>query len=498
MIGDPTTTERLLVGGWAQNPRLFLREALESPEPWDRQAEIADSIVANRTTNVVTGHAVGKDWICGRLALWWLYTQKDSIVVTTAPKELQVRTILWGEIRAAFQAAPVALGGELNPVSPELKIGPRWYAIGLTARDPNAFAGFHGLRVLLIRDEAAGILPLLWEAGKGVTSGDDDRILNIGNPVCGPVHPFAKEAAMQDEPGVRRTIWIRSTETPNYVQARTVIPGLASRAFVKDIADVYGTDSVVYGARVLARFPGGAADGLISLEHLALARERANAGVKPADGDVVRLGCDVARFGDDLTRICANRGPIAWQTPESPLSKMDNVAVAEACASAAHRTKAASIAIDGGGLGSGPIDILRAWKKAGITPAGTPVNPNLQIIEVQFGAKASEPERWKDVRTELWWRMRDWFIERGALDPDQTLEEELLAPRYEQKGTWIQMEPKDEFKKRLGMRSPDYADALALSIAGHVGRQSHFTKIDLKAPNEEARRSFLAEYRARR
>lgn len=498
MIGDPTKTERLLVGGWASDPVLFMREALGSPEPWARQAEIPASVVANRTTNVVTGHAIGKDWIAARIALWWLFTGPDSIVVTTAPKESQVRTVLWGEIRAAYHAAPVQLGGEINPVSAELKIGPKWYAIGVTARDPNAFAGYRSRRILLIRDEAAGISPILWEAGDALAAGYEDRVLNIGNPICGPVHPFAKVAALRDEEGKRKTIWIRSTETPNFVTGRTIIPGLAGRALEEDVAAVYGRDSIVYGARILARFPGGAADGLISLEHLAMARERHAAGVKPADGDLTRLGCDVARFGDDLTRIYATRGPIAWECPESPMSKMDGAAVAEALASAAHRTRAASVAIDGGGLGAGPIDILRAWKRAGQTPAGTPVNPNLQIIEVQFGAQASDPERWKDARTELWWRMRDWFKETGAIDPTTTLEEELLAPRYFQKGTWIQMESKDDFKKRLEMRSPDAADALALAISGHVGRQSTFAPVNLKAPNEAARRSFLAEYRARR
>lgn len=456
------TDEALAIERFRRHPREWIREVLGGPEPWHRQNEIVDSVRDNRETNVASGHAIGKDWICARVALWWLYSGEDSIVVTTATKRDQVEKILWGEIRSAHHGSRFPLGGVLQPAAPEIRIGPKWYAFGMTAKEENAFAGFHSRRVLVILDEAAGIAPFIFDAAEGCAAGEHDRILRIGNPKCGPTHPFAKACALPDEPGKRKTIVISSTETPNYVADRQVIHGLASRAFVEGIARKYGRGSVTYGAMVEGKFPGAAADGLISIAHLASARERLLAGVKPVDQDVIRLGADVARFGDDLTRIYARRGPFAWEVEESPLAKADGPTVARAIAKAALRLKAMSAAIDGGGLGAGPIDSLRDLIRRGEAPEW------LRIFEVQFGSQASDPEQWYDRRTELWWRMRDWLKDQAAIDADATLEEELLTPRYEFQKTRVKLEAKDETKKRLEGRSPDAGDALALAVSGHL------------------------------
>lgn len=94
--------------------------------------------------------------------------------------------------------------------------------------------------------------------------------------------------------------------------------------------------------------------------------------------------------------------------------------------------------------------------------------------------------------------MRDWLKDEGALDPNRTLEEELLAATYEARGTYIVLEAKDDFKKRL-QRSPDAADGLALAISGHEGAVARaFTTVTLPPREAEVRRSFLDHYRARR
>ena len=61
-----------------------------------------------------------------------------------------------------------------------------------------------------------------------------------------------------------------------------------------------------------------------------------------------------------------------------------------------------------------------------------------------------------------------WLVEGGAIPNSPELEAELVAPTYsfDTQGR-IKVEPKEAIKKRLG-RSPDLADALALSLAGQV------------------------------
>lgn len=454
---------RRAVRRWADDPVLWMADCLGETGLWDRQVEIARAVVRFRETNVHTGNAVGKDYVTARICLWWLYTRQNAVVVTTATKATQVDLVLWGEIRAAYRRARVKLAGTLQPVSPMLRINEEWYAIGLVAREQNAFAGFHGDYVLGVQDEAAGLAPFIDEAMLGLCSNDDDRILRIGNPLCGPDHPFAKACAAGTIRGVTTAIRVSSRETPNYVQNKPVIRGLAGRRMVEAFERKFGKGSFVTNARVDGIFPGAAADGLISIEHIGAARQRLSAGVVPQDHDTTTLGCDVARYGDDLTRIRAVRGPATWEVPQSPLTKADGVQVARALAAAIRETGAWAVSIDGGGLGAGPLDAIRALREAGEFPA------ECIVYDVQFGAGSDQKDDFANVRAELWWRMKEWIWRIGAFDPDERLEEELLAHRYKIKdrGTALLIEPKEDVKERLDGRSPDDADALALAISGH-------------------------------
>jgi hypothetical protein len=446
---------------WREDPVRFAEEILGVSTLYDRQKEVLRSIVHNRETYVPSANATGKDYLASIVVPWFLCTNPDSVVITTASTQKQVETILWGEMRARIANARVNLGGEVAPVAPVWKIGPRWYAMGITANDQNAFAGFRSSRTMLVRDEAAGIDPLIWEASQALLAGERDRVLSIGNPLCGPTHPFAKMCSLPDVDGLRRTIRMSALETPNYLSGRDVLPGLASRTFVDGWRDKYGKDSVVYGARVLGKFPGSAADGLISMEHLQLARDR-RAGSKdvppmrPDPRAPVYLGVDPARYGDDLTVIYAVQGCHAWLV--ETIAKGDSRRICSAVLGAARVHNARGVAVDStGGYGAGPFDMLK--EEVGKTPSMRGV----RLLEVNFGAKATDPESHANRRTELWWGMRDWIRDVAAWDGDELIVEELLAARYKPHGTGIALEAKEEIKKRIE-RSPDRADALALAI----------------------------------
>jgi len=449
--------DRTALARWRQDPAGWIRTWL-GDTPWSRQEDICRSVVENSETNVVSGHATGKDWLAARIALWWLFT-RQGIVVTTAPKEAQVRKILWGEIRSAYAGSRAPLGGNLLPADPYLKIGPKWYATGVVGRDVNALHGFHGRNVLVIEDEAAGLAEFVFDGVESCASGDGDRILRIGNPKCGPGHPFAKACRDPDEPGLRRTLRVKSTETPNFVAGRDVIPGLASRKWVARQERKYGKDSAIYKALVDAQFPPAASDGLIGYEHIQAARDRLAAGVEAPGGALVRLGLDCARFGDDLSKLWESDGVRA--SCVFTKAKAQGGELARATVQAARDRGAVSVAIDVGSI-TGAVDGVYDLQDRGEAPA------DLEVYENQFGARATDPAEWSNRRTELWWRLRDWLRDEAAFDPDEDLEEELLAPTYKWSGRAKILEPKDAIKARLG-RSPDDADALALAVAGHVG-----------------------------
>ena len=440
---------------WRQDPALWMRQYLGA-EPWERQLEILESVVQNSETNVVSGHGIGKDWLAARIVAWWICT-RQGVAITTAPKDDQVRTILWGEIRAAHEGALAVLGGTLLPSDPLWRVGPKWYAKGMVGRDVNALQGFHAANVLVVEDEAAGLADFVFESVESCATGDNDRILRIGNPKCGPNHPFAKACRDPDLAGARRTIRVKSTETPNYVEGRDVIPGLASRRWVERQEKKYGKQSAIYGATVEARFPPAASDGLIGYEHIQAARDRLEAGVE--GGETIRLGLDCARFGDDLTSCWACDGVRAWRVFR--LAKAKGTEIAKRAVMAATDLGAVSVAIDVGSI-TGAVDGVYDLQDRGEAPA------ELEVYENQFGAASTEPTEHQNRRTELYWRLRDWLRDEAAFDPDEDVEEEILAPTYKWSGRSKILEPKDKIKARLG-RSPDDGDALALAVAGHVG-----------------------------
>lgn len=103
------------------------------------------------------------------------------------------------------------------------------------------------------------------------------------------------------------------------------------------------------------------------------------------------------------------------------------------------------------------------------------------VHEVVFGASAKDVERFENVRAEMYWEarlaLRDerWWLGGSLVDitgevrgdgplvDDRTVAD-LTEPRwFENRRGRIQVEPKDEIRKRLG-RSPDDGDALVLAF----------------------------------
>src|SRR3954452_5124114 len=147
---------------------------------WGKQREIAQAIVDTQFVYVPSCHASGKSYVAAQIALWFLYAHPNSIVVTTAPTGRQVRKVLWGEIRRAFGAAVIPLGGEL--LQTELKSDPKWYAFGFSTDQATNFSGIHADWVLVICDEATGIAADIWEGITGVIANANTRLLAIANP----------------------------------------------------------------------------------------------------------------------------------------------------------------------------------------------------------------------------------------------------------------------------------------------------------------------------
>jgi hypothetical protein len=122
---------------------------------------------------------------------------------------------------------------------------------------------------------------------------------------------------------------------------------------------------------------------------------------------------------------------------------------------------ATAVKVDSIGVGFGVIGELRNAAGRGEHKA--------HILAVNVGEKSSQPDKFKNLRAEIWWEVARGLSERGEWDLSQmenadTTVAQLLEPLWMTSTTGqVQVEPKDEIRKRLG-RSPDNADALLLAF----------------------------------
>ena len=168
------------------------------------------------------------------------------------------------------------------------------------------------------------------------------------------------------------------------------------------------------------------------------------------------LGIDPARVGDDRSVVFRRQGRQAFEPVV--YRGIDNMELAARVANLIEEYDPDAVFCDAG-AGSGVIDRLRQL--------------SYDVIEIPFGGKAMKPEQYINRRSEMWWLMKQWIEEGGAIPNDVALKQELATPIYwyDNVGRRV-LESKDQIKKRLqGAGSPDLADALALTFALPVAKK---------------------------
>lgn len=178
------------------------------------------------------------------------------------------------------------------------------------------------------------------------------------------------------------------------------------------------------------------------------------------DGPLI-LGVDPAGEGGDRFAIAFRRGHECEQ-----IIYRDKVQATEACDwldAVIQEHQPAMVNIDAGGLGGPIITFLRARR---------PEYQNL-VNAVNFGSRSQHKNAYprkpgpKLRRDEMWQRMKEWLdSEEGAKLPDiDVLQTDLVGPkRKPSHNNDFSLESKDSMRARK-VRSPDLADALALTFA---------------------------------
>lgn len=439
------------------------RTALRHDHWHTAQAILEATFTPRARVAVKACHASSKTFTAADAVLLALLLGGD--VLTTAPTWQQVETVLWGQIHRALSDSAVSAWGTVNQTEIHLPTGE--FALGLSTNDAVRFQGFHsraGRFLLVVMDEAPGVLPGIYEAIEGIRAGGDVRVLAIGNPVIasGPFH----DAFTGNRAGWS-TFTIDALDTPNLedetrpghqltLEELLALPedrlGYAPRPYLVDRAWViekyheWGEQSPLWQSRVRGQFPEQGEDALLSLAWLEAAKVRAP--LKTAES--VTAGLDVAGPGEDETVLAIRRGPNLVAPLQSWSQADPRGKVVDALLP--WQTQLESVNVDSAGIGY--------YMGQHLADVGFPV----RLVNV--GTVPTDPERYANLKAELYWglRLRAAAGDFTGLTDDRAISQLAgIRYRHDARGRVV-IESKEDARKR-GVKSPDRAEAIMLAFA---------------------------------
>jgi len=439
---------------YATDPVAWAHDVL-GKHMWSKQAEIGKSVVENTHTAVVSCNGAGKSAVAGIMGAWWVATRDpyEVALICSAPTYPQIARVLFRELQDNHKDAAVrgfSLPGKINQ-SQEWKLEDKDGTLIGFGRRPSdtdivsAFQGIHRRFVFVILDEAGGIPADLFTAAEAVTTSADSRVLAIGNPDrrATEFHRIFREDETWNK------IHISAFDTPNFTDEwvpEKVKPLLIQPEWVARQKIAWGEDSARYKSKVLGEFPDE--DDTAFFSQVALD--------KSIDRDIVedeeipvKMGVDLARFGEDDSVIYTNRGGRVRRY--ASWSKATALESANRVHTAALELGCKEVRVDGAGLGGPVVDQLAAMGEGIYT-----------VVSMLGSASSPDRTRWFNARAFNFDSLRQQMLEGDIdLDPDDAaLIDEMMMLRYKFHTTGsIQIESKDDMRSR-GVKSPDNLDAL--------------------------------------
>jgi phage terminase large subunit len=436
-----------IVEWWQKEPVVFIKEIL-GIDLCSYQADIAESVRDNDRTSVRSASAVGKTLIGACIVLWFLSSFKPSTVLTTGKSYRQVREQLWREISTRHSQAKIPIGGKIvmSPY-PRLDLADDWFAIGFATDEAERWTGFHNKYVLEIIDEASGIPEDVYGSLENPLAAGYTRQLLMGNPTQS-VGKFRDSFASS----AYKAFHISAFDTPAFTNEGD-FPYLISKKYVEERRVEWGEDNPLYEVYIKGDFPSGETDRLIpfGLAEAAIHRE-----IKPDKEDLIAIGVDTARFGDDENALYVRKGGKVIE--RAFWKKCDTEATIGHIVHILGQYENAVVNIDEG-YNPGVVDGLKALKH--------------KVNGISFQGKPRNTKLYANIRAEMFWNLADKFKAGDIQIPNDKLLLKQLTDikkkplnRYDQ----IIIESKDEMKAR-GLKSPDRADALALCFMNPRGRE---------------------------
>lgn len=493
------------------------------------QLRVVEALEREQFVAVTAGHGVGKTNLAARYILYFLLTRPDSRVITTATTWHQVEKQLWQEIAMIYARAPQQLPGEL--LTTELRLGPGWFAVGLSTTDYTKFAGSHAPGgVLVWIDEATGVRGEIARAAEAMVITPRDKLVAVGNPT----DPTSWFKGACTRPG---WVWLRldCRQHPNVLHDNPdVIPGAVTRKWVEDRRRTYGEQSPIFKSTVAGEWPDVAEDSVLSLTAITAAQQlgehrRLLGYLDPSprvqeeldqleilDRRAVRppIFClDIAGPGGDLLTLGRVKrrhySVVGWKQRQDYMDNLNWVV------QQVEQEEPAVLVLDDTGVGG--VFSSRLFELQRRDDAH-PALAQLRVVPINFGSSSGDP-RFIRMKDWLWWNLREVLtdpleefsipgdLEVFAMNPPlpegHALLEQLEKAIYMlDEGQKIRVFDKyadySDRTRLLPARSPDLAHALILGAWGMKLLREEHREAPPKTPAEASTAAFHQAMRARR
>lgn len=430
------------IAKYHDKPVLFVQDVLKA-DPTDFQKELLESacVEKKRRISIASGHGVGKTTTCAWAMLHTLLFSGECKVVCTAPAAGTLYDGLMAETKKWVAELPDFLKELFDATTEHIRLKSMPTSCFISARTsssdkPEALAGIHAPRVLLVVDEASGVPEAVFKSAAGSMSTANATTLLIGNPTRSSGYFFDTHHKLRD-------FW-------HCVRVSCIGNKNVDPDFIESIRKQYGEESNEYRIRVLGEFPLDDGESYISRNTVETAMQR-HFEVSKDTPEV--WGLDVARTGNDRVALARRRGPVvpdimAWKGKDL----MGTVGVVKALwDETPTEDRPIEILVDAIGMGAGVADRLNEL--------------GLPCVAVNVSESSGLLGQGVRMRDELWYRAKMALTENGlALPYDEELATELSTPKAEYSSAGkLKVEGKRDMKRR-GFASPDKADAVLLTL----------------------------------
>ena len=458
------------------DPAWFCSAILKSQNhPWqtDFMESIADlgrirrgeapkvNLAGRKRFTVRAGHGKGKTHCLAKIVLWWNFTRQGRIVCT-APKEQQLKTRLWPEIRKLVYGSGKEIKKLIDVQETKIQWGGAdekrdWVAYAETASNPENLAGHHHPWQLVIVDEASGIDERFVATIEGAITLDTNVLILSGNTTRteGEFYASHMKARTRDLYYAKHVKW---DEAPTDMAK-----------WGQDMIHKYGPQSPVVKVRLFGEFVDMAEGQLLSLEWIENARLRDIGG----DGSIphLRVSVDVADGGEDETvvtvaKVYATRIDLlamkrfSFEQSKSPIEAgKAAMRIGEAWG---FDKKHDLYIVDAMGVGAGTAGYLMEKQEP--------------VVAYRGGEASDDPVQWRNRRTQSYLVMRNAFRDGTIAIADEFAADDRdwidftgqMASITVKPGTERveDLETKQNMKRR-GAKSPDIADSCAMLFVGH-------------------------------